>query len=101
MNAVVECARGQCDLFAYAEDFGPIHGDLGSKFLIVTVADLGLPRNKQTEHGTVVAGMPGAFVARNLAVLVNVDIFTEVVGVSGALIDSEIVPRYLNHLAVL
>src|SRR5262249_19642089 len=80
--------------------FGSIHRDLGSEFLVVAVADLRLARNEEAEPGAIFAGVPGSLMACDLPILVDVNVFTEIVGVPAAGIDGEVGSGNLDDLTV-
>src|SRR4029079_11132857 len=82
-----------------ADDLAAIHRDALRLLLVELHPDGRLAGHHQAERRAVRSVAPRSVVIHDLAVLVSVDVFTEVIHVAGLRIDGEKVARYFDDLS--
>src|SRR5262245_35763366 len=100
LEHVLELAGRRLHLRRPALGLAAVHRAAGRDLLRVTGTDERSARHVEAVAGALLSGAPGAAVAGDLAVLVLVDVFAEVVDVVGALRDREVVAGDLLDLPV-
>src|SRR5262249_20249968 len=95
LDCVREVSGPHIDLQAGLDVLGAIHRHGRGDFLEVPRSQEERPRHRDARQGSVDAGAPGAVVADDLPVLVDVDVLSEVVDVARLIADGEEVARDL------
>src|SRR5262249_44881029 len=87
LDALFERPGRRLKFYIDGDNLRTVHRFSRGNFLVILVADLGLTGHHQADLGAVHAGKPCALVADDLAVLVDVHVFAEIIDVEGVLID--------------